>query len=141
VDRDRAGGTPLIGIFTYGYYVVRVRPALTRSGGRRPLVLLRGLLAMMNAESWRPASSRGVRQPGKSEPTQQASFSFTSSPQMKPCTAGGCHGGCMRCTSCGGAGQHIDYPGNVPTPRKCDACGGVGERQCHMCGGRGQVAA
>ena len=31
-------GTPLVGIFTYGYYVIKVRPALKRSGGRRPRV-------------------------------------------------------------------------------------------------------
>jgi hypothetical protein len=134
-------GTPLVGIFTYGYYVIKVRPALKRSGGRRPRALLRGLLAMMNVEFWQSASSRGVRPAGKGEPTQQASFSFMTSPQMKQCTGPGCHGGRVTCTSCGGAGRHIDYPGNVPTPRKCDACGGVGERQCHVCGGRGQVAA
>lgn len=142
-------GAPLTGVFTWAYYAIRIRPALVKAGGRRARTGLRAFLDGLGemfegggggSSSRAHTASAAPPVGGGTKPSTPLSFS-AAGPQTRLCSSEGCHGGRVRCTSCGGAGQHIDYRGNVPTPRKCDACGGVGERPHHACGGTGRVPA
>lgn len=127
-------GLPFLGVFTWAYYAVRIRPAIVEAGGHEPRRLLRAIRWFLTPEEGEAQASPQRRS------TPNYSSSLPSPQQAQPCTSCGGRGRII-CTNCGGRGQ-------IPNPNPhsgssalvgCPACGAQrGGKLCSMCGGSGK---
>jgi hypothetical protein len=118
-------GMPLTGIFTWGYYAMRVRPQLLSAGGRPPRQFLKALASSSQAGGSATPKARST------------DFSMT-------CMQCSGHGSVV-CTSCGGSGKlgagsgpRTAFSAAQQHTRNCGACGGRGRRECEGCRGAGR---
>lgn len=123
-------GTVLVGIFTWAYYAIRIRPGLVRAGGRPPRQVLRAMFASSadpGSRSKERQTTDGTRPP--------------NSRQRQTCSACGGRGR-TSCAACGGKGQlyqHNPTAGQELSRVACQACGGQGGHPCSSCQGKGRV--
>jgi hypothetical protein len=135
-------GAPFVGVFTWGWYAIRIRPAVVAAGGRpartglkaflkgvgvflRAVGVFLGALAAELPDK-RSSVGRAPATPAWSVGTDPRCSSCGGSGKLE-CTHGPCHGG------------RIHVPGdgyNSPTTKPCLACGAQGWRRCSCPAGR-----
>lgn len=129
------------GIFTWGYYAIRIRPGVVRAGGRPPRTILKALLRGLSAlvpDPGTPVGGPPARTPTRSPPVQ-----WDSKPKSE-----------RDCTSCGGKGKHMcnhcqgrgfryekdpTKPYGPSVAKGCPACGTKGGFTCGTCKGTGKL--
>jgi hypothetical protein len=99
-------GLPLVGIFTWAWYAIKIRPGVVRAGGRPPRTFINDVLSPQRIDGSGSRSPAPIRQTG-TDGTQTY-----QGPGVKPCPSCGATGK-RPCLRCGNRGS-IRNPTNPP---------------------------
>lgn len=124
-------GVVVVGIFTWAFYAIKIRPSVVRAGGRPPRKWLRSFAGNVGSSSTTSTASRRTEPPPGSGSFQPKSL------KRIPCSP--CGGvGRTTCHLCGNTGQIRNPHNQSPALMNCNACGGPpGGVTCLTCRGKG----